>query len=186
MDSRKPLTAGRIEELRDYATACINCCEVEPGELRALLDMLPPPTDAAVREAVAKEALEQLEYDLNKAEYAGQRGSSGEWQFFTWAVDALVKVYNEERHENAILRAEWLNAETQRADLEEQLRAVQAPRMTEEQVEAVKIAETLLTDTMSDYGDCEHDLGHCICKYHSGVFAIRAAFPELAGEVDRG
>lgn len=73
-------------------------------------------------------------------------------------------------------------------DLRTLLRAVQAPRLTGEQVEAVKIAETLLTDTMSDYGDCEHDLGHCICKYHSGVFAIRAAFPEAfgAGEVGRG
>ena len=62
-------------------------------------------------------------------------------------------------------------------------RAVQAPRLTPEQVEAVKMAETLLTDTMSDYGDCEHDVGHCICKYHSGVFNLRAAFPEVfAGE----
>ena len=66
-------------------------------------------------------------------------------------------------------------------------RAVQAPRLTPEQMEAVKLAETLITDTMSDYGDCEHDVGHCICKYHSGVFNLRAAFPGIfAGEVDRG
>ena len=66
------------------------------------------------------------------------------------------------------------------------IRAVQAPRLTPEQVEAVKMAETLLTDTMSDYGDCEHDVGHCICKYHSGVLGLRSAFPDaFEGEVER-
>jgi hypothetical protein len=69
-----------------------------------------------------------------------------------------------------------------KAHVDTLISAVQAPRLTEVQVEAVKIAETLLTDTMSDYGDCEHDVGHCICKYHSGVFNLRAAFPEAFEE----
>ena len=141
MDSRKPLTAGEIEELRRIAAleepTLHDLAEVA-SQLDRIVDALTPPPDAAVREAV-----EHL--------------SSG------WGESAAASRFK--GHVYTLIRA------------------AQAQRLTPEQMEAVKLAETLITDTMSDYGDCEHDVGHCICKYHSGVFNLRAAFPEVfAGE----
>ena len=165
MDSRKPLTAGEIQNPKVFCFPVMvrddaGIHEGQESFVRAsdyarLLSMLTPPTDAAVREAV-EEISQELALPPCWCEGSGADELDGTGPCFFEVGERHLRIL---------------------------LRAVQAPRLTVEQREALKIAETLLTDTMSDYGDCEHDVGHCICKYHSGVFNLRAAFPELAGEV---
>jgi hypothetical protein len=149
MTSHKPLGAGEIEELKalhSRADVAFSHGD-EASELQAigqileylprLLSMLTPPPEAEVREAV-----EQVEYDLNKASYGGCVGPTDEWSFFVWSVRTL-------------------------------LRAVQSPRLTEEQREAIL--------------DADHTLD-LLCNGKSEAAAIlRAAFPEAfeVGEVER-
>lgn len=215
MDSRKPLTEREIFELMDlelkatpgewqahdlgasvHAPDGNPLCRMLPAmmstvwdnsvfiaaarnALPRLLSLLTPPPDAAVREAVGFSAEARCsrlargilrigkKLRVMRADMASQ-------------TDALIAAMYAINDAGILMPDEVLNYVSTE-------RAVQAPRLTPEQVEAVKMAETLLADTMSDYGDCEHDVGHCICKYHSGVFSLRSAFPDLfTGEVGRG
>lgn len=185
MNNHKPLTVGEIEELKrisaDYDKHGVEWKEAMfvLEALPRLLFMLTSHPDAAVKEAVefsAEARCSRLargilrigkKLRVMRADMASQ-------------TDALIAAMYAINDAGILMPDEVLNYVSTE-------RAVQAPRLTPEQVEAVKMAETLLTDTMSDYGDCEHDVGHCICKYHSGVFSLRSAFPDLfTGEVGRG
>jgi len=151
MNSRKPLTVGEIEELGRLHDAAIANMETFHGK-RA--------EDYPHLCELMFKALPSLLSMLTPPPDAAVR-EAVEW--IEWQIN----------------KGWWEELAASKArTLLSYVRAVQSPRLTPEQVEAVKIAETLLTDTMSDYGDCEHDVGHCICKYHSGVFNLRSAFPE--------
>ena len=144
MDSRKPLTAGEIQNPKVFCFPVMvrddaGIHEGQESFVRAsdyarLLSMLTPPPDAAVREAV--ESLQRM-VDMD-----------------TFVDATAVKMQA----------------------LVSYVRAVQAPRLTGEQVEFwVHLEDRLATnDTMWPK------------EKKSLWYRLRAAFPELAGEVDRG
>ena len=142
MDSRKPLTAGEIEDLRrlvEEYRICGDWTFFERGDvacfLPRLLSLLTPPPDAAVREAV-----EHL--------------SSG------WGESAAASRFK--GHVYTLIRA------------------VQAPRLTPEQVEAVRNVSRKTESRQCICGD-----GY-MCARCEILCDLLTAFPELMGEVGRG
>jgi hypothetical protein len=208
MDSRKPLTAGELEidcgafgkirrasppakgdfAIKDGRLTLLGC--IQRGLVTLSREELLPFLDAMDAQDAQIQTLNEriIELDLEAMEKCRRIDS-----LLTPPPDAAVReAVNENRLHEAEQRVQQnCFSICARYDLEQELRialaslrAVHAPRLTPEQVEAVKLAETLITDTMSDYGDCEHDVGHCICKYHSGVLGLRSAFPDaFEGEV---
>lgn len=139
MDSRKPLTVDMTDS--EFLSWVADRLEFQHGDshnvdflhrLRKIAASIPPPPDAAVREAV-RMVSEQSRYTTNNG-------------------------YSLVHTENVRLL----------------LRAVQAPRLTVEQLEAVKNAEAALSMQTCLCAD------GFICTRCQGLCGLRAAFPELA------
>ena len=161
-DQHKPLTAARIEELRQRLSekdsngdANVWLDEVTtPNELLSLLAMLQPPTDAEVREAVV--FLRSIPDYYEHGEYMAMT----EWQGMLAAHDTLLRAVQQPRMTEKMgvdTLAPWVDALTD--DHRSALRAYLHP-LTDEQEEAVRRA----------HGNCDN--------YYVRR-SLRAAFPAL-------
>lgn len=57
-----------------------------------------------------------------------------------------------------------------------------SPRLTEEQVEAVKKYDALVVEMINDIGGCDHSVGICCCDIGRALEKNRAAFPCVFGK----